>query len=406
MMFAIVLIALIITAIGRGTRIRNVRSPLNWVLACWGFMPLTIGLAYSILHAPVIQYSLMLFSFPYILLLLLKGLGELNKWTTMALCALLALISTVTLIIERHHYDLFYTSKYEAIMEGVLAAHKEDDKGDHLAIIDTPNEVITFYEKLWNIAPGAMPHVQLRIDPERTNLDSLLRNPEVRTVFYGSSNGAPAEQLPRIQNYFPDLIERKDYTEGQTFLFQRSAPDHDKIDDRNFRTMIRPGDERPADHGNVPMYTWQINSDIAVGYDVDSIPYWDLTDREYGILLELRGQWLYTERDDELEVILQLDGADSTSDVAVAFDFVRDDSTVFYRTGELRSLQLISGTVPLIVAASIRNAGSGSSVIARAYVCNRTKGPIRVREMEVYRRDANPIRYGAFEPIQKLGKYR
>ena len=406
MVFALVLITLIITAIGRGTRISSVSSPLKWILAFWGIMPLAIGLAYSVLRAPVIQYSLVLFSFPYIMLLLLKGLGELNKWTTMALCALLAVVSTLTLIVDRHHYDLFYTSKYEAIMNGALTAHKADKKGDHLAIIDAPNEVITFYEKLWNIGPGAMPHVQMRMDPERPNLDSLLRDPELTTVFYGFSNGAPAEQLALIQHYFPELIERKDYAEGQTFIFQRSGLSSENIDDRNFRVVIHPGDELPTDNGTDPMYTWQINSDISVAYDVDSISYWDLTDREYGILIELRDQWLNSERDDELEVILELDGTDMNSDVAVAFEFVREDSTVFYRTGELRSLQPISGRVPLVVAASIRNAGSGSSVVARAYVHNRTKGPVRVRGMEVYRRDADPVQYGMVEPIRTLGKYR
>ena len=209
-----------------------------------------------------------------------------------------------------------------------------------------------------------------------------------------------------IQHYFPELIERNDYAEGQTFIFQRSGPSGGNIDDRNFRTVIHPSDERPTDNGSVPMYTWQINSDIPTAYDVDSLPYWDLTDREYGILIELRGQWLNSERDDELEVILEMDGAESNSDVAVAFEFVREDSTVFYRTGELRSLKPTSGRAPLVVAASIRNAGSGTSVVARAYVHNRTKGPVRVRGMEVYRRDANPVQYGMVEPIRTLGKYR
>ena len=400
MAFALVLIALIITAIGRGTRIRYVKGPLNWVLAFWGIMPLAIGLAYSIWHAPVIQYSLVLFSFPYMMLLLLQGLGNLNKWITIALCALLATVSTVTLIKERHHFDLFYASKYEAIVQGVITAHENDQ----LAIVDAPNEVIAFYERLWNIDPKAMPHVQMRMAPERPQLDSLLRNPSVNTVFYGFSNCAPSEQLARIQYYFPSMVERHDYMEGQTFLFQRSRPsDQGTLNDRNFRTSIHPGQAIPDDRNMIRGYKWQINSDVPVAYDEESLPFWDLTDREYGILIELSGHWLNSVRDDELEVILEMDSVDGDSDVAVAFEFVRDDSTVFYRTGELKSMLPINGRVPLVVVGSIRNAGPGTSVVARAYVHNRTKGPIRVRGMEVYRRDANPVQYGMVEPIRILG---
>ncbi|MBP6313453.1 MAG: glycosyltransferase family 39 protein [Flavobacteriales bacterium] len=402
MLLALVLIGTIIGAISRGTRIKRVKGPSNWVLACWGIMPLAIGLAYSVWRAPVIQYSLVLFSFPYIMLLLLKGLGDLDKWITIALCTLLATVSTVTLINERHHFDVFYASKYEAIVQGVITAHKNSQ----LAIIDAPNEVIAFYEKHWNIAPGAMPHVQMRMEQERPQLDNILRNSEETRVFYGFSNGSPTEQLARIQYYFPALVERHDYMEGQTFVFEKANGSSVPGTGRNYITSVIPGIDPPLDQSSISLFSWQLHTDLPISYDADSIPYWDFTDREYGILIELKNPDPMIGRNDEFEVILEIDGTDSSSEVAVVFELVQDDSTVFYRTGELKPLQHATGLVPLVVAGTFSNASGNEPAVARAYIHNRSKGPIRVRGMEVYRRVANPVQYGMVEPIPTLGKFR
>ena len=108
-------------------------------LLIWGSVPLIVGLLYSIYRAPVIQHSTVLFSFPSLALLLLIGLIRLPRNVTIALVVIVSSLSIFTLIEERKHYEVFYRSKYEAIIEQGLAELKEHGQDDAEVLIDAPD---------------------------------------------------------------------------------------------------------------------------------------------------------------------------------------------------------------------------------------------------------------------------
>jgi hypothetical protein len=47
----------------------------------------------------------------------------------------------------------------------------------------------------------------------------------------------------------------------------------------------------------------------------------------------------------------------------------------------------------------------GDSLTLRAYVYNPNKAALRVRRIDVLRRQANPVRYGTLEPVRWLGRF-
>src|SRR5690606_13096659 len=101
-------------------------------------------------------------------------------------------------------------------------------------LFDAPDAQLDFYFRHWSIPPEALPHVRLR-DPQYSpaRLDSLLRQLKQPILVYGQSNGAPNEQLARIQLYYPHLVERTDLAEGQVFLLSR-ARDPSPEEDRSY----------------------------------------------------------------------------------------------------------------------------------------------------------------------------
>lgn len=405
--FALVLGGLVLFAIVRAFMGHSEKGPILPLLLIWGITPLLIGLGYSIWRAPVIQYSVVLFSFPYLLLILLIGLGTLDKRITISLCALLALISTLSLIRDRRHFDVFYASKYESIVKGALTNHaKFGSKGT--TVIDAPDQVIKFYQQLWNLVPGELPYTQLRTDPPRPDLDSLLNTWNGRTVFYGQSNGAPSEDLTRIQRYFPDILERHDFNEGQTFLFTDIGSDSTLIKDREIITENSPGLQALSvlmNRRSRADLSWDIHSDIPLITSVDSGKAWDMTGREYGILVALDVDGNVHHKRDIVEVTAGISGYVPSSEVGLVFELRHADSTVFYRTGELQQLMPVSGMVQLIVCGRMADPGIAGPIQLRAYLHNRSKGPLHVHDLKVYRRDANPIQYGLVEPIMTLGPY-
>src|SRR4030095_8528960 len=107
----------------------------------WGIAPLLVGLCYSIWRAPVLQYSVLLFSFPYSLLLLLSGIQRATWPRTALLCAILSGAAVLTLIIERKHYDLFYRSVFETMIRDGMRAQERFGRNDCVVLLDAPDHM-------------------------------------------------------------------------------------------------------------------------------------------------------------------------------------------------------------------------------------------------------------------------
>lgn len=377
-------------------RKREAGSIRFWLLLSWGLTPLLIGLAYSVWRAPVIQHSVLIFSFPYFAIALLMGLDELGKARTLLLCGGFAAIATLTLVETRQHYSLLYASNYETMLREGLKATEALSPIGVAVLLDAPNSQLDFYFHHWSIAPETLPHVRLR-NPVHTagTLDSLLRRIQQPVVVYGQSNGAPSEQLARIQLYFPHLVQRIDLAEGQVFILSRSQ-DPSREEDRMYLAGACPiCTEEPG---------WDIHRDLDVWVlEPDSSRCWDFTGREFGAAVRIPLDTLTSSSQDQVEIRARLYVPGSAQNVGLVVELKHADSTLFYRTAELDGLDVdpVSREVTLIVATRPGDAGLRNGDLELvSYLYNREGSSICLLAMDVQLRSGNPVVYGITGPIE------
>lgn len=388
--FAIGLIGLVLLSISLGLWKKIPSTPALWIFLTWGLVPLIIGLLYSIYRAPVIQYSMVLFSFPYVVIALLIGFSRLERTTTIVLVAVITAASMVTLIGTREHYTIFYHSKYEEIVRQGVSAYREHGIEGAEVLIDAPDEVIRFYMDQWKIKQHEFPYVQLRETMSPGHLEQRLRSLYGRQIVYGQTNGAPAEQLARIQFHFPNMIMRKDMAEGQVFLFNNEKSS--SIEDRELIAFATPREK--AGH-------WEIDPHMALIEDGDSIPAWDFTGREFGLALSLMPDTLIGHVQDQFEIIAYLRVQPPAREAAVAAQFFSGDSSVFYRDGQLNDMLTVEGREHLIVALRPHDPQlRGQPLKLKTYIYNMGLGPIGVERMEVWLRKANRYQYAILGPLR------
>jgi hypothetical protein len=395
------LLALLLWATIRKAMHREALWPALPLLLLWGLMPVLLGLAYSVWRAPVLQHSVLLFSFPYLLMALLLGLGELGRLRTMLLSGVFALLATATLISTRQHYHLLYHSKYESMLLTGNAAIEALGPERVALLFDAPKEQLDFYMKHWDIAPEQLPHTRLRengFTPGR--LDSLLQGLTQDLVVYGQSNGAPNEQLARIQLRFPHIVERVDLAEGQVFVLSRSR-DASPQEDRIYLAGACP--DCAAETG------WDIHQDMNVQLLPDSLQCWDFSGREFGAAVRMRLDTLASSDQDQVEIRARLHLPAEARNVGLVVELKHADSTVFYRTAELDDLRRIGmgDQVTLIVAARPGDANLRNKPLELvAYLYNRDKSPVCLLGIDVQLRSANPVVYGITGPIDGEWMYR
>ncbi len=136
--------------------IRNYKSfdktKFNYIILSffWVFLPLFIGFYYSRMVAPVLQFSVLIFSFPFMIICLFSFFPEVNKYFKTALISLILLINIYTLSVERKYYQLFYHQGYRECALQIKQIYDESHKNIPVLVNGYGKFFMGYYEKLYN----------------------------------------------------------------------------------------------------------------------------------------------------------------------------------------------------------------------------------------------------------------
>lgn len=93
------------------------RRPIRWAALAWFVIIFALAFVYSLLREPIIQFSTMIFSYPFLVLMAFSFYrnNTMTKVETVVAVLALLFIGSTTLITNRQHYDLMYHQGYDQI---------------------------------------------------------------------------------------------------------------------------------------------------------------------------------------------------------------------------------------------------------------------------------------------------
>ena len=95
------------------------RRPIRWAAIAWFVIIFALAFVYSLLREPIIQFSTMLFCYPFLILMVFSFYrnNTMTKIETVAAVLAILFIGSMTLITNRQHYDLMYHQGYDQIAQ-------------------------------------------------------------------------------------------------------------------------------------------------------------------------------------------------------------------------------------------------------------------------------------------------
>lgn len=364
-------------------------SPFIPLCLILGLVPLAVGYGYSVWRAPVLQYSVLIFSFPFLVFPLFAGWRQIKPAALAALILLITATALEGLIAVRKHYTIFYRSKYEAAMRGIIEAAKHPGR---LALLDLPPEIPGFYFQQWGADSTAVPYINLRYRTT-TYTDSLAHAAHATSVFYGASAGMAPAKLARLRAAFPFLAARHDFEEGQTFLLT-ARPNGNRVNDLSHRSTIAP--EAVLGEG------WQADVQIPVSQDT-SVHYmapkeWNMAGHEFGIVFERSVYDLGAGDNDILEASMDVAYAAPGNNLKLVMELMEGDRRTAYGSSDV---QAGSGRTVLVVAMPLSDQPQhGQGARLRVYAWNPGLQEARISSISVDVQAGNPWLYGLFQPLE------
>ena len=184
----------------------------------WFLTPLLIGYFYSTNVNAVLQYSVLIFSFTYLLFLLFGHLPNCSPKTNLILVALILLTGTLSLVYERQHYKYFYQSPYLEILNDLQVANEKENV---LSVVQSVEHINAYYMNQMRFDSNYTWYDQFESIPDFKQF--LIDNAEHHSYFYlGCLHHIDPLVVPIIQEFYPSIELQKNYFGGSSYLFSKN----------------------------------------------------------------------------------------------------------------------------------------------------------------------------------------
>ena len=390
--FSLFVYALVVGIIILGIiKLKTERPKLKFITIsfCWFMMPFLVGFFYSRYFNSVLQYSVLIFSFPFLLLFIFGHLTELTFRGKSIIVTLIILVNVLTLIIERKHYELFYNSVYEQILVQNDTLKKSNT--DYISIIDSDKGISKYYTKKRTLDTSFIWFDRFSNIKE---FSTYIQHQKSKNLFFGALSGSDPVLVSVIQDYYPNILWQKDYFTGTSYLFSKDGSRlHQKPNFISLMDFEKESSNWSLGNKNnwVDTFSYQGKN----SYYMDSTKEWspsftarlgDIIDNEHNFI-DVSLRVLMVDQPEDVLLVSSLESRGKNIDWrATSFDT--------YISQETKNNEWIKIHHTIKLSDIYLN---HSNIIIKIEVWNKGKKKFFIDNFEVKTRRGNPIVYGLIE---------
>jgi hypothetical protein len=340
------------------------------------------GYFYSIKVAPVLQTSVLIFAYPFLLLFLFGWAKEQSKRMNLIMVLAIVLLNCFVLIFQRQHYTVFYKTPFKHLFTGIDMVYKTGPKPGFTLIFSDEPKTRFYVEKGELHIPE--PHLFITV-PEFTekDLEILLEKKSGYDCFYlAATSSLPPTYRAIILQKYPHIIWQKNYFSASTLLLEKGKPSEKPIADIAKNKSLFNG-YNPGKWIN-EAYHFEKDEEWGPGY---SKPLDELIKRP----------------SDLVDVVVKLKLSDLNQDPLLVLNIQSNDSIIQYCSSSVskHTINLKDSTVTLVQSIKFIDSKyqKFEKPFLNTYVWNRDKKPLKILSFQVIYRKDNPLTYGLYEPI-------
>lgn len=196
------------------------RRPIRWAAIAWFVIIFALAFVYSMLREPIIQFSTMLFCYPFLILMAFSFYrnNTMTKIETVVSVAAILFIGSMTLIVNRQHYDLMYHQGYDQIAVRMQQDHDSIDD-IRFATFTESAKVPDYYQT----KVGVNDRVIFDYDNDISDFRDWLRTNESHRLGFGWTDYANPVWETQAVAYYPWLIHENTWFTSRYLTLSRDS---------------------------------------------------------------------------------------------------------------------------------------------------------------------------------------
>ncbi len=356
--------------------------------ACF-FVPFLL-LRYDSTHSSgLYRFSVLISSFPFFLLAIFGHLKEQKTWANAIVVTVIMGINIGSLVITRQHYQVFYQSAYEHLLEDQKEALKSDK--NTLCMLGGEKSFFRFYIERQSIDTSQFTWFE---NPARLNQWLSENAGKSNSCYLGEMTSVHPLSVPIIEQYFPHITWQKNYAGGTSYLFSKEGKHSAKlVSALNFHSLTK--EWRSVDKSKIVEDKQLAGQKV---YYMDS-----KTDYspQYNRFLKdvMRSQANFI----DVEATVHLTSEPQWMEIVTTLEF--NDSTIYYSSTPFSTF-VVSDSIPewLTVHHSLKLPDinlNHNNIVFKCYIWKRKPVELTISDFRINLREGNPVLYGLVEPIQE-----
>jgi hypothetical protein len=346
------------------------KETVKWLVlaAVWFFLPFLIGFFYSRYVNAVLQYSALIFSFLFLLLLLFGQIKKQSGAVNLGIVIIILAVNTFTLIHNRQYYKLFYASNFEKVL---LDNRTAQQKYKPVCSLVSWNPYMTYHLNKFSMNEN-FTRLDTFSDP-KILISFLEKHAQTADYLYvGAFSSSPPELFPIIQDYYPYICELQYYPATTTAVLAKNN----------------------AQRNNVLNYDTLLFSDLQT-HELDSA-------QAYSSAVVLPFRKIITHEKNFIDISLEVYGNGQDSTILVAE--LSSKGQNIYWTGVPFCRYGTKKGEWLKVYLSLKLSDiylNYKDIELKIFVWNLHGEKVKTRNLSIKRREGNPVVYGLFDKIPK-----
>lgn len=198
----------------------------------WFFVSYIIAYLYSVFRFPVIQYSTLLFVFPYLLLFVFSFVGSPSKWVKYAAVVFISLSGVISLVANRQHYLVMYTQGFDGIPKEIAKDVNLNKKPHPTVVMQAPNHwMFKYYFEKTGLDTS---YYKLNNDFNVEPLNIYLQGNTESDLLFGWADYSRLEYLEFFKDRYKYIVNQRQFFNSEYYHFSNKIKGELVGDSRRF----------------------------------------------------------------------------------------------------------------------------------------------------------------------------
>ncbi|MCB2220397.1 MAG: glycosyltransferase family 39 protein [Bacteroidetes bacterium] len=346
------------------------------LLFSWLIITYLTAYFYSIYCSAVLQYSVLIFTFPFLIMLVYSFIKDLKPLLKIVTATVFILIAFYTLIDNRQYFQIMYHSGYKELLSESFDLRAKFGGDLVTVLLNEPHHIQNYYLDELDLQSDYFK--DLNDFKDYKQFEEYLNNLKTSYFIIGGVGFNKPAYIPMAESYFPFMILEKNWFLCDLYVFSKDEPGSFK---------------GPADQ-----ILFEFNKEFTRS---DAGPKKIGGDMEYINLFTMPIDSLISHWNNRIELKLNFTSNQIVEEAELVCEISNRDKPVAWQTSRFNEFYGSNhNTTSLYQVIQLSNIPQiNEATDCKVYIWNRGLEEFELQQFKIQIRDGNPILYGLFEQI-------